>query len=326
MTELTIRPEEIRDALDSFVQSYEPGTASREEVGRVIDAGDGIAHVEGLPSAHGERAAPVRGRHARPRPEPRRARDRRRRPRRLRRHRGGPGGHAHRRGPLGPGRRRLPRPRRRPARQPDRRSRRDRRPSGAAPSSCRRPASCSASRCTSRCRPASRPIDAMIPIGRGQRQLIIGDRQTGKTAIAIDTIINQKAQLGVRRPEQAGPLHLRRHRPEGLDHRVGQGRARGRRRDGVHHHRRGPGLRPGRLQVPRALHRLGHRPALDVRGQARPDRLRRPVASRPRPTAPCRCCCAVRRAARPTRATSSTCTPVCSSVARSSPTSSAPAR
>src|SRR5262249_12975282 len=37
-------------------------------------------------------------------------------------------------------------------------------------------------------------IDAMIPIGRGQRELIIGDRQTGKTAIAIDTIINQKTQ------------------------------------------------------------------------------------------------------------------------------------
>ena len=37
-------------------------------------------------------------------------------------------------------------------------------------------------------------IDAMVPIGRGQRQLIIGDRQTGKTAIAIDTIINQKGQ------------------------------------------------------------------------------------------------------------------------------------
>jgi F-type H+-transporting ATPase subunit alpha len=35
-------------------------------------------------------------------------------------------------------------------------------------------------------------IDSMIPIGRGQRELIIGDRQTGKTAIAIDTIINQK--------------------------------------------------------------------------------------------------------------------------------------
>ena len=38
------------------------------------------------------------------------------------------------------------------------------------------------------------PIDAMVPIGRGQRELIIGDRQTGKTAIAIDAIINQKGQ------------------------------------------------------------------------------------------------------------------------------------
>lgn len=38
-------------------------------------------------------------------------------------------------------------------------------------------------------------IDAMIPIGRGQRELIIGDRQTGKTAIAIDTILNQKSQF-----------------------------------------------------------------------------------------------------------------------------------
>ena len=37
-------------------------------------------------------------------------------------------------------------------------------------------------------------IDAMIPIGRGQRELIIGDRQTGKTAIAVDTILNQKGQ------------------------------------------------------------------------------------------------------------------------------------
>ena len=37
-------------------------------------------------------------------------------------------------------------------------------------------------------------IDALTPIGRGQRELIIGDRQTGKTAIAIDTIINQKGK------------------------------------------------------------------------------------------------------------------------------------
>jgi F-type H+-transporting ATPase subunit alpha len=35
-------------------------------------------------------------------------------------------------------------------------------------------------------------VDALVPVGRGQRELIIGDRQTGKTAIAIDTIINQK--------------------------------------------------------------------------------------------------------------------------------------
>jgi F-type H+-transporting ATPase subunit alpha len=45
-------------------------------------------------------------------------------------------------------------------------------------------------------------IDAMIPIGRGQRQLIIGDRQTGKTAIAIDTIINQKANWATGDPSK----------------------------------------------------------------------------------------------------------------------------
>lgn len=45
-------------------------------------------------------------------------------------------------------------------------------------------------------------IDAMIPIGRGQRELIIGDRQTGKTAIAIDTIINQKSEY-----EKGKPLY-----------------------------------------------------------------------------------------------------------------------
>jgi F-type H+-transporting ATPase subunit alpha len=54
-------------------------------------------------------------------------------------------------------------------------------------------------------------IDSMVPVGRGQRELIIGDRQTGKTAVAVDTIINQKGQGHV--------LHLRRHRPEGLDRR-----------------------------------------------------------------------------------------------------------
>jgi len=51
MAELTIRPDEIRDALASFVQAYEPDTAARQEVGTVSECGDGIARVEGLPSA-----------------------------------------------------------------------------------------------------------------------------------------------------------------------------------------------------------------------------------------------------------------------------------
>ena len=50
MTELSIRPEEIRDALQRFVSDYKPETASREEVGAVAEAGDGIARVSGLPS------------------------------------------------------------------------------------------------------------------------------------------------------------------------------------------------------------------------------------------------------------------------------------
>ncbi|MBI4120244.1 MAG: F0F1 ATP synthase subunit alpha [Parcubacteria group bacterium] len=47
-------------------------------------------------------------------------------------------------------------------------------------------------------------VDAMIPIGRGQRELIIGDRQTGKTALALDTIINQKNDAGPGESDQVG--------------------------------------------------------------------------------------------------------------------------
>ena len=50
MAELTIRPEEIRDALNKHVASYNPGAAARDEIGTVTAAGDGIARVEGLPS------------------------------------------------------------------------------------------------------------------------------------------------------------------------------------------------------------------------------------------------------------------------------------
>ena len=50
MTELSIRPDEIRDALERFVSSYQPDEADKAEVGRVVDTGDGIARVEGLHS------------------------------------------------------------------------------------------------------------------------------------------------------------------------------------------------------------------------------------------------------------------------------------
>ncbi|HZL81721.1 MAG TPA: F0F1 ATP synthase subunit alpha, partial [Demequina sp.] len=49
MSELTIKPEDIRAALNSFVNSYEPAQAVTEEVGRVTVTADGIARVEGLP-------------------------------------------------------------------------------------------------------------------------------------------------------------------------------------------------------------------------------------------------------------------------------------
>ena len=72
-------------------------------------------------------------------------------------------------------------------------------------------------------------IDAMIPIGRGQRELIIGDRSTGKTTIAVDTIIaqaqqNKAAAEGRLEGSQAALLHLRccwtetlKHRPHHAD-------------------------------------------------------------------------------------------------------------
>ena len=91
-------------------------------------------------------------------------------------------------------------------------------------------------------------IDAMIPIGRGQRELIIGDRQTGKTAVALDTIINQKGSgviciyvaIGQKRAQVAQVVaHPRRAR-----------------RDGAHHRRRRLGGRPGRAPVHRSVRRL----------------------------------------------------------------------
>ena len=90
-------------------------------------------------------------------------------------------------------------------------------------------------------------IDAMIPIGRGQRELIIGDRQTGKTAVALDAIINSKG----RRPD----LHLLRHRPEAFLGRAGSEDAGRLRRDGIHHRGLGVSFRSGADAVHRTLRR-----------------------------------------------------------------------
>jgi F-type H+-transporting ATPase subunit alpha len=90
-------------------------------------------------------------------------------------------------------------------------------------------------------------IDSMIPIGRGQRELIIGDRGTGKTAIAIDTIINQKGQnmycfYVADRPEAVHGGHRRRPPHQG-------------RRDGVHDGRRRRRVGARSAAVHRAVHR-----------------------------------------------------------------------
>jgi F-type H+-transporting ATPase subunit alpha len=190
MTELTIRPEEIRDAIERNVAAYSPSTA-REEVGRVTEIGDGIARVEGLHSAmtnellefeggllgvalnldvreigvvllgdgaHIEEGQPVR---------------------RTGEVLSVPVGDAF----LG----RVVDPLGNPI-------------DGLGPIEAegRRALEVQAPTVVQR-QPVKEPmltgikaIDAMTAIGRGQRQLIIGDRQTGKTAVCLDTILNQR--------------------------------------------------------------------------------------------------------------------------------------
>ena len=269
----------------------------------------------------------VRGRHARPRAEPRRARDRRRRPRRLQRHRGGPGGHA----------------------APARSSRCRSATASSAASSTR---SASRSTASARSRPTSRRALELQAPAWWQRQAVqraAADRHQGHRRDDPDR--PRPAPADHRRPPDRQDRGRDRHdhQPEG---RTGSpatrssrcaastsrsarrarpsprsaGLARGGRRAGVHHDRRRPGLRLGRLQVPRALHRLGHRPALDVPGQARPDRLRRPVqAGRGLP----RRVAAAAPPAGPRGLPRRRLLPAlaaCSSAARSCPTSWAPAR
>ncbi|MGV8966789.1 MAG: F0F1 ATP synthase subunit alpha [Cellulomonas sp.] len=192
MAELTIRPDEIRAALDSFVKSYEPKGTVTEEVGRVILAGDGIAQVEGLPGAManellrfedgtlglalnldvreigvvvlGEFTGIEEGQEVRRTGE-------------VLSVAVGDGYLGRVVDPLG-----LPIDGLGEVATTGRRALELQAPGVMARKSVHEPL-----------QTGLKAIDAMIPIGRGQRQLIIGDRQTGKTAIAIDTIINQKA-------------------------------------------------------------------------------------------------------------------------------------
>ena len=111
-------------------------------------------------------------------------------------------------------------------------------------------------------------IDAMTPIGRGQRELIIGDRKTGKTAIAIDTIVNQKE-------ENVICVYVAIGQKESTVAKVVEG-LRGR-RDGLHHRRGRVGGRRGAAALHRPLRRLRHRRVFHVRARPRhAGRLRRP--------------------------------------------------
>ncbi|GAA1100662.1 F0F1 ATP synthase subunit alpha [Nocardiopsis composta] len=192
MAELTIRPEEIRNALQRFVQSYEPDAAAREEVGTVTSAGDGTARIGGLPSAManellefedgtlglalnleiGEIGAIVLGDFT--------GIEEGQTVRRTGQVLSVPVGDSY----LG----RVVDPLGRPIDG-----------QGEIATTERRELELQAPTVMQR-QPVGEPmqtgikaIDSMTPIGRGQRQLIIGDRQTGKTAVCIDTIINQKS-------------------------------------------------------------------------------------------------------------------------------------
>src|SRR5690348_3587380 len=200
MAELTISSDEIRGALERYVASYTP-EVTREEVGVVSEAGDGIAKVEGLPSTManellefadgtlgvalnldvreigvvilGEFAGIEEGQQVK-------------RTGRVLSVPVGDGFLGRVVNPLGEPIDGL----------------------GEIAAEGRRALELQAPTVVQR-QPVKEPmqtgikaIDAMTAIGRGQRQLIIGDRQTGKTAVAIDTIINQKANWATGDPKQ----------------------------------------------------------------------------------------------------------------------------
>ena len=313
MAELTIDPATIRKALDDFVESYKPSDTPTQEVGYVATAGDGIAHVTGLPGCManelltfedgtlglafnldareigvvilGDFAGIEEGQEVRRTGE-------------VLSVPVGDGYLGRTVDPLGnpidglgeikgiEGRRILE------AQAPDVMHR----------------------------HPVDEPlstglkaIDAMTPIGRGQRQLIIGDRQTGKTAIAIDTIINQKKNWETGDPKkQVRCIYVA----------IGQ---------------KGSTIASVRQSLEEAgameYTTIVASPASDSAGfKARPSASTgcttastcssssTTCRSRLKPTVRSRCCCAARRGVKRTLATSSTCIRVCSNAARRSPT------
>jgi F-type H+-transporting ATPase subunit alpha len=190
MAELTISAQDIEGAIESYVSSFEAGTG-RDEVGTVIDTGDGIAHVEGLPSVMTQELLEfpggVRGVALN-----------------LDEHSIGvvilgesdkieEGQQVRRTGevlsvPVGDGfMGRVVNPLGQPIdgggeiANTERRALELQAPSVVQRQSVSEPL-----------QTGIKAIDAMTPIGRGQRQLIIGDRKTGKTAVCVDTILNQR--------------------------------------------------------------------------------------------------------------------------------------
>ncbi len=275
MTELTIRPEDIRDAIARNVESYAPGT-TREEVGRVTETGDGIARVEGLHSAMTNELLEFEG--------------------------GllglalnldvreigtvllGDGSHieegqtVRRTGeilsvPVGDGYLgRVVDPLGNPI-------------DGKGPieAEARRALELQAPSVVQR-QPVKEPmltgikaIDAMTAIGRGQRQLIIGDRQTGKTAVAIDTIINQKQNWESGDPKKQVKCIYVAIGQKGSTIAAVKGALE---ESGAMEYTTivaSPASDPAGFKYLAPVHRLGHRPALDVPGPARAHHLRRPV-------------------------------------------------
>ncbi|CAI7976398.1 MULTISPECIES: F0F1 ATP synthase subunit alpha [Parafrankia] len=191
MTELSIRPEEIRDALREYVDSFQATSGDREEVGRVVVTGDGIARVEGLPHTMtnellefsggvlglalnlevGEIGCVILGdaEHIEEGQEVRRT------------------------GeilavPVGDGfLGRVVDPLGRPIDGLG-----DIAAAGTRALELQAPSVVQRQPVKEPLQTGIKAIDAMTAIGRGQRQLIIGDRQTGKTTVAIDAIINQR--------------------------------------------------------------------------------------------------------------------------------------